>query len=122
MTIQKAVEAVEVMAFVFQLRRDDQLSLFVGLPEQVSHTIAPLFHDGGFWKVERLPLGIVIVKTTTGDREVNMDVPLQVTPKGMQDSENTREHTFVIGKGLNGFGRYGNQFAQQLAVKQKKYP
>ena len=93
--IQKTVEAVQVMAFVFQLGWDGQCFLFVGLPEQVCYAITPLFHDGWFGEVERLPLGIVIVKPATGDRQMNMHIPLQVTAKGMQDSENTREHTWV---------------------------
>ncbi|PJE80808.1 hypothetical protein CI610_00233 [invertebrate metagenome] len=120
--IQQTVEAFQIMVFVFQLRREVQFVLFAGLPERIRHAITPLLHEGRFREIKELPLGMAIVKPAMDDKEMNIHVPVKVMAKGLQGSEDTREHlSFVFGKGLNGFGCDKTQLTQQFAVRQTKY-
>ncbi len=120
--IKEAVKVSQIVAVGLQCVRQGQYTAFVGLPEQVDNAVTPLGHDGFTGEEQGFPVFLVVGDTATGNGKMDMNIPLQVTAKGMQGGENAGGNAFLSGNGLYGFGSNGTERLQQRTVEQKKGP
>lgn len=80
------------------------------LAQQVDYRVTPFRHDYVFDEVKLFPFAMLI-KTATGDTDVNVRIEFQIAAEGVQRTEDANHEPMLFSKILQGACR---QFAQLL--------
>ena len=90
MLIEPAVPVGQRGAEGLQSRRQHQVAVLIGTAQQGDDLIAPHRHDQAPFEIQRLPRTVIVGEPASGDRQMYMGVPFEISPKGVKRGENTR--------------------------------